>query len=102
VAGLTSQVLVGKNGQPLSSKKSPNFINPADPPVAGIDDPAGVLASHECVLDNSQVIQAVVHRVKAGAKADRRPGPQWAAECRRSDRGDTRSSSSPMRSSANW
>jgi hypothetical protein len=67
VAGLTSQVLVGKSGQPLSSKKSPNFINPADPPVAGLNDPAGVLASHQCVMDNSQVIQAVVHRVKPGA-----------------------------------
>ncbi|HXA31448.1 MAG TPA: hypothetical protein VNV87_04240, partial [Acidimicrobiales bacterium] len=68
VAGLTSQVLVGKSGKPLSSKKSPNFINPADPPVAGLKDPAGVLASHQCVMDNSQVIQAVVHRVKPGAK----------------------------------
>jgi len=68
VAGLTSQVLVGKSGQPLSSKKSPNFIDPAAPPVAGLSDPAGVVASHQCVMGNSQVIQAVVHRVKAGSK----------------------------------
>lgn len=68
VAGLTSQVLVGKNGQPLSSKKSPNFINPADPPVAGLNDPAGVGASHECVMDSTQVIQRVVQRVTAGSK----------------------------------
>ena len=68
VAGLTSQVLVGKNGQPLSTKRSPNFINPADPPVAGLNDPGVVVASHQCVMDNTQVIQAVVHRVRAGAK----------------------------------
>jgi hypothetical protein len=68
VAGLTSQVLVGKSGQPLASKKSPNFIDPAAPPVAGLSDPAGVVASHQCVMGNSQVIQAVVHRVRAAAK----------------------------------
>jgi hypothetical protein len=68
VAGLTSQVLVGKNGRPLSTKKSPNVINPADPPVAGLNDPAGVVASHQCVMDNAQVIQTVVNRVRVGTK----------------------------------
>jgi hypothetical protein len=61
-AGLISQVLVGSDGQPATSG-SPNLIDPAAPPVAGLNDPLGVLASHQCVMDSSSVIKAVAARL---------------------------------------
>jgi pimeloyl-ACP methyl ester carboxylesterase len=61
-SGLISQVLVGSDGQPVTSG-SPNLIDPAAPPVAGLDDPLGVLASHQCVMDSSSVIKAVAARL---------------------------------------
>lgn len=61
-AGLISQVLVGSDGQPMTSG-SPNFIDPAEPPVAGISDPLGVLASHQCVMDSAAVISKIAARL---------------------------------------
>jgi hypothetical protein len=65
-AGLISQVLVGSDGQPRSSG-SPNFIDPAAPPVAGISNPLAVLASHQCVMDSAAVIKAVAARLPGKA-----------------------------------
>ncbi|HWD51847.1 MAG TPA: hypothetical protein VG412_05575 [Acidimicrobiales bacterium] len=42
---------------------SPNFIDPAAPPVAGLNDPLGVLASHQCVMDSAAVITAIAARL---------------------------------------
>lgn len=61
-AGLISQVLVGSDGQPKTSA-SPNFIDPAAPPLAGLSDPLGVLVSHQCVMDSAAVIRAVAARL---------------------------------------
>jgi hypothetical protein len=63
-AGLISQVLVGANGQPATSG-SPNFIDPAEPPVAALNNPFGVLASHQCVMDSAAVIKAIAARLPA-------------------------------------
>lgn len=64
VAGLTSQVVLGADGQPAASPGTPNQINPAAPPLAGIGDPLGVLASHQCVMDSGPVITSIVDRVR--------------------------------------
>lgn len=61
-AGLISQVLVGSDGQPKTSG-SPNFIDPAAPPVTGLSNPLGVLASHQCVMDSAAVIKAIAARL---------------------------------------
>jgi hypothetical protein len=65
-AGLISQVLVGSDGQPLHSG-SPNLIDPAAPPVAGLSDPLGVLASHQCVMASATVIKAITARLPGRA-----------------------------------
>jgi pimeloyl-ACP methyl ester carboxylesterase len=65
-AGLISQVLVGSNGQPLGSG-SPNLIDPAAPPVAGLSDPLAVLASHQCVMASATVIKAIAARLPGRA-----------------------------------
>ncbi len=65
-ARLISQVLVGSNGQPLGSG-SPNLIDPAAPPVAGLSDPLGVLASHQCVMASATVIKAIAARLPGRA-----------------------------------
>ena len=60
---LVSQVLVDSTGQPVFGAGSPNFLDPATPPRAGITDPAGILASHQCVMDNATVIGQIAARV---------------------------------------
>ncbi len=63
VAGLTSQLLVGAGRQPITTPGSPNLVNPAAPPIAGVSDPLGVLASHDCVMGSAAAIKAVADRL---------------------------------------
>ena len=60
---LVSQVLVNAAGQPVFGQGSPNYLDPATPPQAGLTDPLGVLASHQCVMDNASVIAEIAARV---------------------------------------
>jgi hypothetical protein len=60
---LISQVLVNSAGQAVFGQGSPNFLDPATPPQAGLTDPLGVLASHQCVMDNASVITQISARV---------------------------------------
>jgi pimeloyl-ACP methyl ester carboxylesterase len=64
--GITSQVLVGGRGQALSSHSSPNFYDPATPPLAGLTNARGVVASHQCVMGNAAVIAEIVGRLSHG------------------------------------
>jgi hypothetical protein len=80
VAGLTSQVLVGKNGQPLSTKRSPNFINPADPLWPGSTTPERWWPVTSASWTTARSSRLWSTGSRQGRNADRRPVPQWAAE----------------------
>jgi hypothetical protein len=64
--GIASQILVGPSGQALAAAGAVNLLNPADPPQAGLRDPQGVIASHQCVMGNSSVIAAITARATSG------------------------------------
>ena len=65
--GIASQVLVDPSHQPLASAGAVNLLDPASPPPAGLTDPAGVVASHQCVMGNSTVIAAITARLAGTA-----------------------------------
>jgi hypothetical protein len=64
-AGLASQVLVDASREVLGAAGAVNLLNPADPPQAGLTDPKGVVASHQCVMGNSSVITAIAGRLSS-------------------------------------